>query len=100
VRDDVEPFIADGTAAFDADAEGVLPHPTKSGFNRHKLLLTDLSEFLQDLVVVAFDGTVVVIAVARLFKVMLDPLKASLQLLLSSEEDRPVLFVAMLQIQR
>lgn len=98
VRNDVEPFIANGIAALDTYSEDALLHPTKGGFYGRKLLLPGLSKFLQDLLVIAFDGTVIVVPVARLFEVMLDPFKTSLQLLPSLDKDRPVLLVAMLQI--
>jgi hypothetical protein len=95
MRDDVEPLIANCAAAFDTDTERAFLHPMKGGVDRQQLRLTGLAKLVQNLVVVAFDGTIVVVAVARLFKVMLDFFEARLKILLSLQEDGLVRRVAL-----
>ena len=100
VRDNVEPLIADRTAALGTETEGAFRHPIKGGFYRHQLRFPGLSKLVQNLVIVAFDGTIVVVAVARLFKVMLDFFEARLHILLSLDKDGPVLRVALVPMPK
>jgi len=98
VRDDVETLVADGIAAFGTDTESAFLYPVKGGLDRQQLRLPRLAELIQNLVVVAFDRTIVVVAITRLFKVMLDFFEARLQILLSLEEDRLELRLALLPL--
>ena len=100
VRDDVEPLITDRAVALDAYSVAAFRHPSEGGFNCDKLLLPGLSQLLQNLVVIAFDRTIIVIPVGRSLKVVFDLFKARRQLLLALEKYRPILCFAPLPILR